>query len=381
MNQTHIHQVKAAEPDSPDLDEELALAKDVSLLAIDAAPGESETTFHLRCVFTLANYTVKQIVQTPIHPVWVIRVVSNPNAAVASGTEKGSTPLMVAVGGGHLEIVKLLVAKGADVNAKDNHGLTALDYAATEQTGQDIMKILWDHGAPLVTDAALAKMLERFQSELRAQAVRSMSAGESPDGCRKLINEQLLTFQQQGFTTNQLLEARVSAFDAIWDAIDRFVLTQSGPVVTDEARQAVKPFVEFRKELQTDATVQRELLIAAAGKGDTGKIKWLLDNGADVNCRDQSGVTPLMDAAFADWADVVQFLLETGADINLKDHSGWTATMYAAAGGNLNSLKQILARKPDLGAVNDKGSTALSLAENNNHTEAVVLLKDAGAKE
>lgn len=83
MNQTHIHQVKAAEPDSPDLDEELALAKDVSLLAIDAAPGESETTFHLRCVFTLANYTVKQIVQTPIHPVWVIRVVSNTAPPIA----------------------------------------------------------------------------------------------------------------------------------------------------------------------------------------------------------------------------------------------------------------------------------------------------------
>jgi len=77
MNQVHIFQAQATNPESADLDEELALAKDVFLLAIDAAPGETPTAFHLRCVFTMANYTVKQIVQTPVHPVWVLHVAPN----------------------------------------------------------------------------------------------------------------------------------------------------------------------------------------------------------------------------------------------------------------------------------------------------------------
>jgi ankyrin repeat protein len=308
---------------------------------------------------------------------------ANPNAAVTSGAEKGSTPLMAAVAGGYVEIVKLLVAKGADVNAKDDHGLTALDYAATEQTGQDIMKVLWDHGAPMVTDAALAKSLEQFQSDLRAKAVRSMTAGESPDGSRKLIGEQLLNFQQQGFTTNQLLEARVSAFNAIWDASVRFVQLGENP---DKDREAIKPFVEFCKELQTDPTVQRDLLLTAAGEGDAGRVKWLLDNGADVNVKSESGFTPLTFAIQTDKGGypvkTVEVLLDAGADCNSKQGPyGTTPTMSAAYLGNTDILKLILSKKPDVNAANATGQTALQIARAANHSEAVVLLKDAGAKE
>ena len=41
----------------------------------------------------------------------------------------GSTPLSKAVIEGHNEIVELLIAKGADVNAKDGYGNTPLDWA------------------------------------------------------------------------------------------------------------------------------------------------------------------------------------------------------------------------------------------------------------
>ena len=43
--------------------------------------------------------------------------------------EEGCTPLIAAVLIGNLEIVKLLVELGADVNIKDMHGETALFYA------------------------------------------------------------------------------------------------------------------------------------------------------------------------------------------------------------------------------------------------------------
>ena len=37
-----------------------------------------------------------------------------------SGTQDGSTPLLLASSGGHLEVVKALVASKADVKAKDS---------------------------------------------------------------------------------------------------------------------------------------------------------------------------------------------------------------------------------------------------------------------
>ena len=40
--------------------------------------------------------------------------------------KKGNTPLWLACNGGHLDVVMLLVGKGADVNAADNRGVTPL---------------------------------------------------------------------------------------------------------------------------------------------------------------------------------------------------------------------------------------------------------------
>ena len=43
--------------------------------------------------------------------------------------EGGGTPLLYAAIRGHKEIAELLIAKGADVYAKDNRGETPLDWA------------------------------------------------------------------------------------------------------------------------------------------------------------------------------------------------------------------------------------------------------------
>ncbi|MGC9057946.1 MAG: ankyrin repeat domain-containing protein, partial [Candidatus Micrarchaeia archaeon] len=53
----------------------------------------------------------------------------------------GWTALMYAARDGRTEIVKLLLEKGADVNAKDILGLTALRYAA-ENGHKDVVELL-----------------------------------------------------------------------------------------------------------------------------------------------------------------------------------------------------------------------------------------------
>jgi hypothetical protein len=62
------------------------------------------------------------------------------------GEEDGWTCLMTAALHGHLDICRLLIDKGAQVNAKDRNGCTPLHWAA-ERGHIEIVRLLCDHGA------------------------------------------------------------------------------------------------------------------------------------------------------------------------------------------------------------------------------------------
>ena len=66
----------------------------------------------------------------------------------------GGTPLHIASENGQLEITKLLLAKGSDVNAIDDRGFSALSLAAQPQSyrnvgSEELLKVLMESGADL----------------------------------------------------------------------------------------------------------------------------------------------------------------------------------------------------------------------------------------
>ncbi|MGO9568404.1 MAG: ankyrin repeat domain-containing protein [Desulfomonilaceae bacterium] len=67
-------------------------------------------------------------------------------ADVNAKDNHGWTALMEAAKTGHLDVVKLLLDEGADVNAKDNYGWTALKIAE-EDGHKEIVELLKAHGA------------------------------------------------------------------------------------------------------------------------------------------------------------------------------------------------------------------------------------------
>lgn len=59
----------------------------------------------------------------------------------------GDTPLLLAAGNGHKELVQLLLEKGADVNATNNSNDSALISASEQPGNAAVLKLLLDHGA------------------------------------------------------------------------------------------------------------------------------------------------------------------------------------------------------------------------------------------
>jgi ankyrin repeat protein len=72
---------------------------------------------------------------------------SNPNTTT---TADGYTPLMQAASSARLELVKLLIDAAAELNAADQHGRTALDYAEMYTSNEEhrtVVAFLRERGA------------------------------------------------------------------------------------------------------------------------------------------------------------------------------------------------------------------------------------------
>lgn len=81
-------------------------------------------------------------------------------------------------------------------------------------------------------------------------------------------------------------------------------------------------------------------LIEAAGIGDTDTVRALLDEGIDINARNEVfGHTALIVAARLGYTDTVRVLLEKGADVNATDKYGTTALHWAEKNGHKDIVK------------------------------------------
>lgn len=165
----------------------------------------------------------------------------------------------------------------------------------------------------------------------------------------------------------------------------------------------------WNPEEPADKEGNTALSVACRGAGhESGvwAIRYLVENGADVNAANMQGQTPAMNlyggcfwnghipritalprsypyggrVCTEDDVEVLELLLEAGADINAKDQWGNTLLHYIA-GSSTRGTKEAAALvmdfgTPDVNAVNNEGKTALDIAvEKNDEALVKFLLK------
>jgi ankyrin repeat protein len=77
-----------------------------------------------------------------------VRALIDQGATIDAQSERGETPLILAILEGHADVVELLIARGADVMARNERGLTPL-HAAAYSGNVELARFLLDHGAAL----------------------------------------------------------------------------------------------------------------------------------------------------------------------------------------------------------------------------------------
>ena len=228
----------------------------------------------------------------------------------------GSTPLLVAATFGQVEAAKLLIEKGANVNATSNDGATAL------------------HGAAFFCHTEIVKLLLGKGAVVDAENVR----GETP------LDAVTVEWSQE-------LEGIYTWLAELWNLhLDLERIQETRPKIAALLQ-------EHQSKIGVD-------IWTAARTGNIGAIKRHIAAGTDVNGTEpEGGSTPLIVAALNGQGKAADLLIENGASIDARNNDGSTALHVAAFFGHTEIVKTLLSAGADVNARNQRGEAPLDTVD------------------
>ncbi len=281
------------------------------------------------------------------------------------------TPLQAACSFGHTGMIRLLISKGANVNAPayQYKGRTPLQAALKSENALENAPILLDHGANPSAPPAKRNGLTTLEALCHNHKINDSKGARLL--CHRLLDDGAMVNRPRGKASSALHEIIRNGWH---DVLARCLEPQHDANVDGIWRNALYPCTPTQ---------------LAAAQGDLKALKMLLDYGVDVDeAPDKSfGLTALQAAAQLKPGPkkmaMVNFLLERGADIcaNPSSTRGVTALQAAAISGDLMLAELFISRGADVNErpSPEEGRSAIEGAAEHGRLDMVQLLLNAGA--
>ncbi|XP_022125990.2 poly [ADP-ribose] polymerase tankyrase isoform X1 [Pieris rapae] len=278
-----------------------------------------------------------------------VKKLVNPQTVNARDTAgRKSTPLHFAAGYGRREVVEILIAGGAALQARDEGGLQPLHNACSFGHA-DVVRALLSAGAPPAA-----------RDNWGYTPLHEAAAKGKVDVCIALL--------QHGADPNIRNTEGKTPLD-LSDSVARPVLT--GEYCASDVLEAARSGADDRlASLLTPLNVnvhasdgrRSTALHLAAGYNRARAVRLLLQRGADVHAKDKGGLVPLHNACSYGHYEVTELLVRAGADVNATDLWAFTPLHEAASKARLEVCSLLLSEGADPTLLNCHGKSALDVA-------------------
>ena len=287
--------------------------------------------------------------------------------------------LQDAVLDGKIGVIRLLVEKGANVNAqcgRDQH-INALQ-AAAFYGKVEVIRLLLDMGAhvnALGGSYGTALQVAAFRGRIEA--------------ARLLLDNGAEVNSQSGYFGNALQAAALNGNIEIVQLLLDYgaqVNAQGGKygnalqvAIYRGKVDIIRLLLDNGADVNAQGGVYGNALQAAAYDGKLVVIQWLLDMGADVNIQGGDYGNALHAAAYKNREEVIRLLLDKGANVNAKGGKCGNVLQAAAMVCGIDVVRLLLDHGADINAQDGEHGNALQVAVNDGNIEVVRLLLDRGA--
>ncbi|AXY73296.1 ankyrin repeat domain-containing protein [Paraflavitalea soli] len=285
-----------------------------------------------------------------------------------TGYSGSGSALTNAASGGHIEIVQLLLERGADPNLPEPgiapRGRTL--YSAVTRGHSEIAKLLLEHGAyPNTEVESSADTLSMAMSNGDKSLVELLCSY----GAARNVN--LLAYAGDIQTAAAVFNANPS-------------LANDARALEDAAGQGHESFVRLMLRYQPDLAKRIAVGVKSQGSADPIKTRaltdFLFEQGMNASYCNWLSITPLHVYAKRNDIENATIFLEHGADINAVDDEFYSTPLgHAAKHGKQQMVDFLLKQGADPNKAGAPWATPLAWATRRGHQEIVTLLKQYNA--